>query len=115
MDDQRDFDRDWAVRILELAFERVQSDYLDHPARFLVLREFLPGSAPSPRSAEAAALLGMNENTLRSEVHRLRRRFRECLRAEVVLTTTLPHEVDAEMAWLREVLSAQPAGEKTPE
>jgi RNA polymerase sigma-70 factor (ECF subfamily) len=115
MDDQRDFDRDWAVRILELAFERVQSDYRDHPARFLVLREFLPGSAPSPRSAEAAALLGMNENTLRSEVHRLRRRFRECLRAEVVLTTTLPHEVDAEMAWLREVLSAQPAGETTPE
>ena len=115
MDDQRDFDRDWAVRILELAFERVQSDYRDHPARFLVLREFLPGSALAPRSTEAAVLLGMNENTLRSEVHRLRLRFRECLRAEVVLTTAAPHEVDAEMAWLREVLSAQAVGAKTPD
>ncbi len=115
LDDQRDFDRDWAVRILELAFERVQSDYRDHPARFLILREFLPGAAPTPRSAEAAALLGINENTLRSEVHRLRRRFRECLRAEVVLTTAVPHEVDAEMAWLREVLSAQPAVGIIPE
>lgn len=115
MDDQRDFDRDWALRILELAFERVQSDYRDHPARFLVLREFLPGSSLVPGSTEAAVLLGMNENTLRSEVHRLRLRFRECLRAEVVLTTAAPHEVDAEMAWLREVLSAQAAGAKTPD
>ena len=115
MDDQRDFDRDWAVRILELAFERVQSDYRDHPARFRVLREFLPGSALAQRSTVAAVLLGMNENTLRSEVHRLRLRFRECLRAEVVLTTAAPHEVDAEMAWLREVLSAQAVGAKTPD
>ena len=114
-DDQRDFDRDWAVRILELAFDRVQSDYGKDPFRFLVLREFLPGSAVMPRSAEVAVQLGINENTLRSEVHRLRLRFRECLRAEVVLTTALPHEVDAEMAWLREVLSAQPAQGKMAE
>ncbi len=104
LDDQREFDRGWAVRMLELAFERVQSEYAREPGRFAVLREFLPGSAQQPSTVEAAQRLGMNENSLRSEVHRLRGRFREGLRAEVALTTNAPHEVDGEIAWLREVL-----------
>ena len=106
-DDQREFDRAWAVRMLELAFDRVQRDYIDEPGRFAVLREFLPGSSRQPTTAEAAIRTGWNENTLRSEVHRLRVRFRECLRAEVTLTTSAPHEVEGEIAWLREVLSAK--------
>ena len=105
-DDQREFDRGWAVRMLELAFERVQSEYVREPGRFAVLREFLPGSTHQPTTAEAARRAGLNENTLRSEVHRLRERFRDCLRAEVALTTSAPHEVDGEIAWLREVLAA---------
>lgn len=104
-DDQREFDRGWAVRMLELAFERVQTDYVKEPVRFAVLREFLPGSARQPTTVEAAQRMGVNENTLRSEVHRLRGRFRDCLRAEVALTASAPHEVDAEIAWLREVLA----------
>jgi RNA polymerase sigma-70 factor (ECF subfamily) len=105
-DDQRAFDRGWAVRLLELAFERVEAEYAGEPGRFAVLREFLPGSVRQPTTAEAAHRTGMNENTLRSEVHRLRVRFRDCLRAEVALTTSAPHEVDNEIAWLREVLNA---------
>ena len=106
-DDQREFDRGWAVRMLELAFERVRAEYDSAPERFGVLREFLPGSTRQPTTVEAAQRMGVNENTLRSEVHRLRGRFRDCLRAEVALTTSAPHEVDAEIAWLREVLSAK--------
>lgn len=104
-DDQREFDRGWAVRMLELAFERVQAEYGREPARFAVLREFLPGSAGQPTTVEAATRMGVNESTLRTEVHRLRGRFRDCLRAEVALTTSAPHEVDGEIAWLREVLA----------
>lgn len=104
-DDQREFDRGWAVRMLELAFARLQAEYGREPARFTVLREFLPGSARQPTTIEAAARMGVNENALRTEVHRLRGRFRDCLRAEVALTTSAPHEVDGEIAWLREVLA----------
>jgi hypothetical protein len=93
--------------MLELAFARVQEDYASEPERFAVLREFLPGSAGQPTTADAAKRGGWNESTLRNEVHRLRTRFRECLRAEVALTTSAPHEVDGEIAWLREVLSAK--------
>ena len=105
-DDQRVFDRGWALRILELSFARVEAEYGAQPERFLLLKEFLPGSVAQPSTVEAARRAGLNENTLRSEVHRLRGRFRECLRAEVALTTSAPHEVDAELAWLREVLAA---------
>lgn len=108
-DDQRMFDRGWAVRLLELAFGRVESEYAQEPGRFTVLREFLPGSVRQPTTVEAAQRAGLNENTLRSEVNRLRRRFRDYLRAEVALTASAPHEVDAEIAWLREVLSSQAA------
>ena len=82
------------------------AEYAQTPERFAVLREFLPGSVGQPTTAEAAQRAGLNESTLRSEVHRLRGRFRDCLRAEVALTTSAPHEVDGEIAWLREVLSA---------
>ena len=104
-DDQRVFDRGWALRVLELSFARVEAAYGGQPERFGLLREFLPGTVRQPSTAEAAQRAGLNENTLRSEVHRLRGIFRECLRAEVVLTTSAPHEVDAELAWLREVLA----------
>jgi DNA-directed RNA polymerase specialized sigma24 family protein len=102
-DDQRAFDRGWALRMLELAFERVQAEY--DPVRFAVLKEFLPGSLRPPTTAEAAHRLDLTDNTLLSEVHRLRKRYRECLRAEVAVTTSAPHEVDAELAWLRQVLA----------
>jgi DNA-directed RNA polymerase specialized sigma24 family protein len=105
VDDVREFDRAWAVRMLELAMERVQAEFAREPARFALLREFLPGSARQPGTAEAAQRAGLKEATLRSEVFRLRLRFRECLRAEVALTTNAPHEVEGEIAWLREVLS----------
>ena len=105
-DDQRAFDRAWALRILELSFARVAATYAGNAERFAVLREFLPGSVRQPSTVEAARRAGINENTLRSEVHRLRAEFRECLRAEVALTTSSLQEVDSELAWLREVLSA---------
>jgi DNA-directed RNA polymerase specialized sigma24 family protein len=105
-DDQREFDRGWALRMLELALVRVQAQYAQQPERFAVLREFLPGSPRPPSTVEASQRTGLNENTLRSEIHRLRHRFRECLRAEVALTISVPHEVDAELAWLRDVLTS---------
>ncbi len=104
-DDEREFDRAWAVRMLELAFERLRTEFADEPDRFALLREFLPGSTRQPTTAEAAQRAGMKESTLRSEVSRLRSRFRDCLRAEVALTTATPHEVDEEVSWLREVLA----------
>ena len=52
---------------------------------------------------KVAARLGLSEPALRVAVHRLRKRYREVLRAEVTQTVADPAEVDAE---LRHLLAA---------
>jgi RNA polymerase sigma-70 factor (ECF subfamily) len=47
----------------------------------------------------------MNEGALRVAIHRLRRRFRELVRAEVVQTVNDPADVAEEMRYLIEALS----------
>ena len=73
---------------------------------FQQLKSFLTiGAAPPPTYAELALRLGMAESTLRSQVTRLRARYREVLRAEVRRTVTTEAEVDEELRELLRVLS----------
>ena len=46
----------------------------------------------------------MSVAALKSEVHRLRRRFRELVRDEVAQTVATPYEVQAELMHLQQVL-----------
>ena len=54
--------------------------------------------------ADIAQKLGMSETAARVAVHRLRRRYRQLIRAEVANTVASPDEVDAEMRHLLQVL-----------
>jgi RNA polymerase sigma-70 factor (ECF subfamily) len=100
------FDREWALSILEAALNRVRGEYSDEQrARdFAVLQNFLPGGELPPSYEQAAVELGISVPAFKSEVHRLRRRFRTLVREEVAQTVSAPHEVEAEMAHLQEVL-----------
>jgi hypothetical protein len=57
------------------------------------------------RDEDAAARLGMNEGALKVAIHRLRKRFREVVRAELAQTVCTQQEVDEELRYLVEVLS----------
>jgi RNA polymerase sigma-70 factor (ECF subfamily) len=46
--------------------------------------------------ARAAARLGLNEGAARVAVHRLRKRYRELLRAEIAQTLSDPGDAEAE-------------------
>jgi len=100
------FDREWALVTLENALKTVQSEFESsgESRRFDVLRHFLPGSLRAPSYEEAAAQLGLSLAGLKSELHRLRQRFRGLVRQEVANTVSAPHEIDAEMNHLQEVL-----------
>ena len=50
--------------------------------------------------AEAAAKLGLNDGAVRVAVHRLRKRYRELLRAEIAQTLSNPADLDEEMSAL---------------
>ena len=59
----------------------------------------------TPAYETAAAELGWTLARLKTEVFRLRQKFRDQVRLEVALTVDAPHEIDAEMAHLHLVLS----------
>ena len=54
--------------------------------------------------AEAAARLGVAEGTVKSDVHRLKRRYGEFLRDEIAHTVGRPDDVEDEWRHLIDVL-----------
>lgn len=104
------FDRAWALGLLGLALRRVEEDYVrqGRAADYAVLRDYVPGGLRPPAYEEAAARLEQNPAAFKTEVHRLRLRFRAALRAEIAGTVTSPEEIDEEIAYLGRVLRAAP-------
>ena len=78
--------------------------------QFAVLKAWLSfGDIPGSQS-EAAVRLGINEGAVKVAVHRLRKRFREVVRAEVAQTVPAGDDVEAELRHLVEALALQSAG-----
>jgi RNA polymerase sigma-70 factor (ECF subfamily) len=98
------YERRWATTLLDRALERLarESRQLSHFDR---LRVFLTGEPASVRYSELASELGISEGALKVAVHRLRRKFREVVRAEIADTVASPQEVKEEMQYLLAVVS----------
>lgn len=105
--DDRVFDREWALTILEAALQRLRVDYeiSRGPEAFAVVRQFLPSTRMNvPDYESAAAPLNLTAGALRVEVHRVRKQFRELLRREVARTVSAPHEIEEELQHIKHVL-----------
>jgi RNA polymerase sigma-70 factor (ECF subfamily) len=104
--EESEFDREWAQSVLDRALGRLEAEILSSrgPAAWPLLRTFLPGSeAPAPYAA-LAGVLGLSEGGAKTEVSRLRRRFREAIRREVARTVSTPQEIEDELAHLRQAM-----------
>jgi DNA-directed RNA polymerase specialized sigma24 family protein len=101
------YDRRWALDLLARVRARLAADYLaaGRSARFEALEQFLPGAQPAESQAAVGERLGLTENTVKQEVHRLKKRFVELLRAEVAQTVAHPDEVDEELRHLVDVVA----------
>ena len=60
-----------------------------------------------PTREETAAALELSEDTLKVVIHRLRKRFRSLIRAEILQTVDEPGEVAAELDYLVRALGQQ--------
>lgn len=100
------FDREWAMVILEGALAKVQEEYLGagRSKAYDVLRQFLPGALHAIPYLDAAEKLQMGLPAFKSEVHRMRTRFRAFVREEIAGTVSAPHEIEDEMRYLHQVL-----------
>ncbi len=101
------FDQSWALALLEQARGRLRDEYAaaGKERRFEQLVGFLPGAAMPLSYPEAARQLGLAEEAVRSEVCRLRKRYRELVRLEIAQTVTTPAEIEEKVRYLIAVLS----------
>ena len=109
-EDERTFDREWALRLLHLTLDSISDEYAraGQSAGYDLLRSYLPGGVAPPPYETSASRLGLTMPAFKTEVHRLRKRFRERLQREVAATLSGPEEIEAEFAYLGQVLLTQP-------
>ena len=107
-DEERLFEWNWATALVSRAMEALGEEYTgERKARvFAELRPFLTGGVGLPTQEEAAAHLGVSVETFRSHLFRLRARYRELLRAEVLRTVPGEKDIDDELRYLCRVLIA---------
>ena len=101
------FDREWALAVMERALQSLAAEFAgaDKTEQFTVLKPWLVGDAAALQQADAAARLGLSESAVKVAIHRLRKRFREVIRAEIAQTMEEAGEVDGELRYLVEVLA----------
>jgi hypothetical protein len=82
--------------------QRLEGEFGDagKKRQFEELKGFLIGQQDSATYAEAAVTLGMTEAAVKMASHRMRRRYRDLLRAEIRETLSSPDEVEDEIAKL---------------
>jgi RNA polymerase sigma-70 factor (ECF subfamily) len=101
------FDQRWAMTLLAAAVARLQEEMsvAGKGAQFERLTPYLTAEPANGDYAAAAVELGWEHATVGVAVHRLRKRYRELVRAEVAETVSSPTEVEEEMRHLLEALN----------
>jgi RNA polymerase sigma-70 factor (ECF subfamily) len=103
------YERRWTLTLLDQVMDRLRDDFDRAGKRndFDHLKVFLTGEAAAPSHREVAVELGTTEGAVRVAVHRLRRRFREFVLAEIAQTVAGPEDVDEELRHLFEAIRAR--------
>ncbi|MBL9175734.1 MAG: sigma-70 family RNA polymerase sigma factor [Verrucomicrobiales bacterium] len=99
---EQDFDRRWALALLEVVFGRLRQEYVDagKGGLFQQIQGAVAGDDGDASGVARAEALGMSEGAVRVATHRLRRRYRELLREEIAHTVEGPDAVDEELRHL---------------
>lgn len=103
------FDKEWGTALLETVLSRLEEEYQSEGKTqlFSALKQTLAGSRESQPYAMLAAQLEMNPGAVKTAVHRLRKRYRQLLEAEIANTVTSPEEVKEELRYLLAVISGR--------
>jgi len=101
------FERQWAMTLLGTVLKRLGEEYASDSKGelFETLKPCLIGRSETQPYAILAARLGMTEGGVKVAVHRLRERYRACLKEAIGQTVASQAEVDEEIRHLFRVLA----------
>lgn len=99
------FDRQWGLAVLALALASLAAEHAQQgkAEHFQLLKPWLTGDGGT--QSAVAAQLGMSEGAVKVAIHRLRKRFRDLVKAEIAQTVATDDEAREELRYLIEVVS----------
>jgi RNA polymerase sigma-70 factor (ECF subfamily) len=104
------FEARWAFTLLEHAKTVLREEYVARGKEsvFDILRAFVQITETNPEGSyeKAAKALGVGLGTVKTFIHRLRKRYYAVVREEVARTVSDPAEIEGEIRALREALIA---------
>lgn len=101
------FDRQWALTLVEKALDSVES-YCESRGKgeeFQLMKPLLLDETSGDDFSRVGAALGITPNAAKIQIHRLRSRFRETLRAEIRETQLDEGDEEGEIRYLMSQLS----------
>ena len=104
---ERLFELRWAHSLLEQVMAKLRGEFANagKAEHFDRLSAFLQGDSSDIHYDELSAEMGLTAGALRTQVHRMRRKYRDLLRSEIAQTVSTPEEVDDEIRFLLTTLS----------
>ncbi len=101
------YERRWALTLIERALAKLRDEFAgdDKLPLFERLKAYLGGDKVAVPYRQIAATLGMSEGAVKVAVHRLRRRCRDLVRAEIAQTVAGPEDIEEELRELFNVVS----------
>jgi hypothetical protein len=102
------FDRQWALTLLDLTLRKLEAEFAraGKSAEYAVLKNCLVAAHRAIDYDAVAAGLGSGAGAARVAVHRLRKRFRELYRREVLQTLPPGANLEDELRHLAKSLAA---------
>lgn len=96
------FDRQWAMALLDAVLMQLEKEYQQKGQQdlFAALKPTLIHAHEPDSGAELATRLNLNEGAVRVAIHRLRKRYRALLEAEIDETAASPEEAQEELRHL---------------
>jgi DNA-directed RNA polymerase specialized sigma24 family protein len=101
------FDRQWALNLLDrvLAALAQEHEQAGKTREFEVFKPYLTGDTTATSPSDAAASLGVSTGAAKVAIHRLRKRFRQLVRAEITATVADVDDIRSEMDYLIQALA----------
>jgi RNA polymerase sigma factor (sigma-70 family) len=103
---ERLYERQWALAVLERALDELRAEFRANGREtfYDAVHESLMGESNAASYRTIAERFGTSESAVKVSVHRMRRRYRELVRAEVAGTVESDDAVDDELRYLQTAL-----------